>query len=62
MDASNLFLIEVHRKEYLGQLQHEFSNRGLKLVQVNQSPLFFVGQEQREETNWWLVSDMIRQT
>lgn len=58
MNSSNLFVIEVHKEEYLGQLQRMFSERGLKLVQVNQRPLPLLGREDREETNWWLVSDL----
>ena len=58
MNASNLFVIEVHKEAYLGELKRMFSERGLKLVQVNQRPLPLLGREEREETNWWLVSDL----
>jgi len=58
MNASNLFVVEVHREEYLGQLQRMFSEYGLKLIQVNQCPLPLLGRETREETNCWLVSDL----
>jgi len=56
--SSNLFVIEVHKEEYLGQLRCMFSEHGLNLVQVNQRPLPLLGREQRENTNWWLVSDI----
>jgi hypothetical protein len=62
MDASNLFVIEVHEEEYLGQLQHMFSEHGLKLARVNQRPLSLLGREQRNEANWWLVSDLPTQS
>ena len=58
MNASNLFVIEIHKEAYLGELKLMFSQRGLKLVQVNQRPLPLLGREEREETNWWLVSDL----
>jgi hypothetical protein len=59
MNSSNLFLIEVHRSDYLAQLREMFAERGLKLVQVNQHGLPFVGREERAQSNWWLVSDVL---
>jgi len=58
MDASNLFVVEVHKEEYFGPLQRMFSEHGLKLVQVHQCPLPLLGREERAETNGWLVSDL----
>ncbi len=58
LNASNLFIIEVHKKEYLSELQRIFSGHQLKMIQINQRPLPLLGREQRVETNWWLVSDL----
>jgi hypothetical protein len=58
MNASNPFVIEVHKEEYLGQLQRIFAEQELKMVQVNQRPLPLLGREYRSEINWWLVSDL----
>jgi hypothetical protein len=58
MNASNLFIIEVHKEEYLGLLTSMFLEKGLTLVQVNQRPVPFLGREKREESNWWLASDV----
>src|SRR5205823_377262 len=59
-DDSNLFVIEVHKTEYLDQLQRAFVSHGQKLIQVSQRPLPWLGRELREETNCWLVSDLGR--
>jgi hypothetical protein len=56
LEPSNLFLIEVHREETLGEIQDQFSQRNLELECIRQRPLPFLGREQREESNWWLVS------
>ena len=58
MDGSNLFVIEVHAERYLDELQRTFKGHGLSLVQVNQRPLPLLGREDRDEANWWLVSDL----
>jgi hypothetical protein len=58
MDTSNLFVIEVHKEEYLRRLQRMFAKRGLRLIQVNQRALPILGRERREESNCWLVSDL----
>jgi Methyltransferase FkbM domain len=58
MNASNLFVIEVHKEEYLDKLQRGFSTHGLKLMQINQRPLPLLGREERDEANWWLVSEL----
>ena len=58
MNSSNLFLIEVHKEEYLDQLKQAFADHGLKLLQVNQRLLPLLGREQRDLANWWLVSDL----
>lgn len=55
----NYFLIEVHCKEYLGQLRERFAGAGIILQQVNQRPLPFLGRETRVEANWWLVSKLV---
>ncbi len=58
MDPSNLFLIEVHEKRFLDQLKNMFAERGHRLVQIDQRPLFLLGREMRDRNNWWLVSDL----
>jgi hypothetical protein len=56
MDSSNLFLIEVHKEEYLAQLTSMFATHGHALRQVDQQPLPLLGRELRDVANWWLVS------
>ena len=56
LEPSNLFLIEVHQEETVGKIQEKFSQRNLELKCIRQRPLPFLGREQREETNQWLVS------
>jgi hypothetical protein len=56
MKPTNYFLIEVHRREYIAQLQEHFASYGIVLKQVNQKPLPFLGKERRDAANWWLVS------
>lgn len=58
LNASNLFLIEVHKEEYLDQLKSTFAQHTLKLNLVSQRPLPLLGREEREQSNWWLVSDL----
>lgn len=58
MDRSNLFLIEVHQREYLDLLQNHFRLFGHNLIQVDQAPLGVLGRETRDAANWWLVSDL----
>lgn len=55
---TNLFVIEVHRAQYLTEIVAIFRERGHALVQVDQRPLPFVGGDTREAANWWLVSDL----
>lgn len=55
---TNLFVIEVHKAQYLAELVAIFRERGHALVQVDQRPLPFVGSDTREAANWWLVSDL----
>lgn len=57
MHPSNRFVIEVHRRASLARLQQAFAAHGLKLVQVDQRPLPWLGREQRDVDNWWLVSE-----
>jgi hypothetical protein len=56
LNASNLFLIEVHRRAYLQSISQLFAAQGLKLERVDQRPLRVIGFEKRDEENWWLVS------
>jgi hypothetical protein len=57
MDRSNLFVIEVHQKHFIADLQSSFAARGHRLVRVDQRPLPLLGREMRDVHNWWLVSD-----
>lgn len=57
LHPSNAFLIEVHAAAFLDPLKKGFATRGLRLRQINQRPLPFLGRESREQENWWLVSD-----
>jgi Methyltransferase FkbM domain len=59
---SNLFLIEVHEREYLRRICELFSSRGLELERINQRSLPILGYEERRRENWWLVSNMSRLT
>jgi Methyltransferase FkbM domain len=58
LEASNLFVIEVHEESFLAQLTQTFAERRHKLVQVNQRSLPVIGREMRDKNNWWLVSDL----
>jgi len=58
MNASNLFLIEVHKEEYLDRLRRLFAEYGIALEQIDQRPLPLLGREKRETGNWWMVSDL----
>lgn len=58
LQPSNLFLIEVHEERFLEQLQSIFAEKGLKLIQINQRSLKFIGRENRDVKNWWLVSEI----
>jgi hypothetical protein len=58
MDPTNVFLIEVHEERFLDQLRTMCGERGCRLVQVDQRPLFLLGREMRDRKNWWLVSDL----
>lgn len=58
MDASNLFLIEVHQQPFLKVINDQFAARGHKLRQLDQRPLPLLGREKRSEVNYWLVSDL----
>jgi len=58
LHASNAFVIEVHHRSFLKPLQNTFSQHGLRLNQVNQRALPLLGRENRDEENWWLVSDL----
>ena len=58
LKPTNYFLIEVHHESFLEILTQKFLAQGIKLKQVNQQPLPFIGRETRSELNWWLVSDI----
>ena len=58
LEASNLFVIEVHEESFLAQLTQTFAERRHKLVQINQRSLPVIGREMRDKNNWWLVSDL----
>jgi hypothetical protein len=58
LDASNLFVIEVHQRSSLEALQKVFRAGGVRLNQVNQRPLPLFGDEVRNKENWWLVSEL----
>lgn len=58
LTPSNLFLIEVHHERLLPRLVETFRARGLTLLQIDQRPLPFLGREERDVSNWWLVSDL----
>jgi hypothetical protein len=55
---SNLFVIEVHREKFLPELKQIFAESGHGLIQIDQRPVPFLGREDRDEKNWWLVSNL----
>ena len=52
---SNHFVIEVQDRSFIASLQKSFGDRGIRL---NQRALPFVGRENRERENCWLVSEL----
>jgi hypothetical protein len=58
---SNLFVIEVHRREYVDRLRNQFGAIGLVLQQIDQQPLPVLGREHRDADNRWLVSALTMQ-
>ena len=60
LQPGNLFVIEVHRAEFIDRLQATFKSRGLSLDLVEQQPLPILGREERDPDNWWLVSTLER--
>jgi hypothetical protein len=54
----NLFVIEVHRAEFIDRLRATFAARGLTLDLIHQQPLPILGREERDPDNWWLVSSL----
>jgi hypothetical protein len=56
LSPSNLFVIEVHEAAFLQQIVALFAVHDLPLDRIDQQPLPFLGKEQRDEDNWWLVS------
>jgi len=55
---SNPFVIEVHKRDYIDQLQAMFLARGVRLQLIDQQPLPLLGREERDVDNWWLVSEL----
>ena len=60
LQPGNLFVIEVHRAEFIERLQATFRLRGLALDLVEQRPLPLLGREERDPNNWWLLSTLER--
>jgi Methyltransferase FkbM domain len=59
INPTNYFLIEVHwDKSFLQKLTKTFSDKNLKLRQINQQALPLLGYESRGREQWWLVSDL----
>ena len=59
MHPSNLFLVEVHRRQFLDELSQRFREKRMPaLVQVDQRPLPLLAPEVRDADNWWLVSEL----
>jgi hypothetical protein len=58
LQPGNLFVIEVHRAEFIERLKATFRSHGLSLDLVEQQPLPILGREQRDPNNWWLVSTL----
>lgn len=56
MNPSNYFLIEVHAAPLMARLLAMFAEHGLTLDRVDQQPLWWLGREQRDAGNWWLLS------
>lgn len=61
LQASNYFLIEIHKEQFLASIPRLFSRNGLTLDQIDQRPLKLIGRETRDEQNWWLVSRLDRE-
>lgn len=62
LSPSNLFLIEVHKAEFLRRIVELFSTQGLQLERIDQRPLPLLGREERLKENWWLVSSLSRRS
>lgn len=58
MHPSNLFVIEVHREDFLKVIADRFRDAGMPVMQINQQPHPILGRECRDVENWWLVSDL----
>lgn len=58
LNASNYFVIEVHKEQFLDVLKGAFAKHGLRLARVDQRPLPLLGYEARGRDNWWLVSEL----
>jgi len=54
----NLFVIEVHQASFLKPIGDFFASHHLRLRQINQQPLPFLGREWRDADNCWLVSEL----
>jgi hypothetical protein len=62
LEPSNIFLIEVHKRAYIDQLERIFTDRGLHLTLIAQRALPFIGGEERAAENCWLVSSLSQRT
>ena len=58
LQPSNLFVIEVHKEKFLPELKQIFAESGHGLIQIDQRPVPFLGREERDKKNWWLVSNL----
>jgi len=58
LQPSNFFVIEVHREKFLSELKQIFAVSGHDLIEIKQRPVPFLGRENRDEKNWWLVSNL----
>lgn len=52
---SNHLVIEVQDRSFIASLQKSLGDRGIRL---NQRALLFIGRENRERENCWLVSEL----
>lgn len=55
---ATLLVIEVHKHEYIQQIQTMLAGRTGPLRLVEQKALPILGREMRDVNNWWLVSEL----
>ncbi len=58
LNPTNLFLIEVHSGEFIAPITETFLQHGIRLRRIDQQPYPILGREERDESNWWLVSEL----